>query len=92
MSPKGPTWRRHFDQLRPHFVSTEDTEPSDNHKLSNENSENNSLTSSLNQPNNNSTTYINPRLPTDNQFSYLNTRQSSRTRKQPIRYGSPVPN
>jgi hypothetical protein len=31
--PKGPTWRRHYDQLRPRYASPEDTEPGDQPSL-----------------------------------------------------------
>ena len=51
MSPKSPTGRRHFDQIRPQVISTKDTEPGDNPNLYNVNSKNNSLTFSLNQLN-----------------------------------------
>ena len=51
----------------------------------------NSSTSSLKQLNINSTsTYINPRLLIDSQVSYLHPRRSSRSRKPPVCYGSPV--
>ena len=92
MSPEGPTWRQHLDQLRPRVISIEDTEPGDNPNSYNVISENSFLTSSLNQLNINSTsTDINPRLPTDCQFCCLHLRRSSRTRKLPVGYGSPVP-
>ena len=83
--PRGPTWRRHFDQLRPRYGSDQDDDPCEipTSVLSTETlpagTDHASSSSSMNQRNN-------PRLPTGDEYGRHNLRRSARTKKPPKKY------
>ena len=76
---RGPTWRRHLDQLRPRYGSDQDDDPCEipTSVLSTETlpagTDHASSSSSMNQRNN-------PRLPTGDEYGRHNLRRSARTR------------
>ena len=76
--PRGPTWRRHLDQLRPRYGSDQDDDPCEipTSVLSTETlpagTDHASSSSSMNQRNN-------PRLPTGDEYGRHNLRRSART-------------
>ena len=80
--PRGPTWRRHLDQLRPRYGSDQDDDPCDipTSVLSTETlpagTDHASSSSSMNQRNN-------PRLPTGDEYGRHNLRRSARTKRPP---------
>ena len=71
--PRGPTWRRHLDQLRPRYGSDQDDDPCEIPRTDHASS------SSLNQRNN-------PRLPTGDEYGRHNPRRSARTKRPPKKY------
>ena len=83
--PRGPTWRRHLDQLRPRYGSDQDDDPCEipTSVLSTETlpagTDHASSSSSMNQRNN-------PRLPTGDEYGRHNLRRSARTKKLPKKY------
>ena len=83
--PRGPTWRRHLDQLRPRYGSDQDNDPCEipTSVLSTETlpagTEHASSSSSMNQRNN-------PRLPTGDEYGRHNLRRSARTKRPPKKY------
>ena len=83
--PRGPTWRRHLDQLRPRYGSDQDDDPCEipTSVLSTETlpagTDHASSSSSMNQRNN-------PRLPTGDEYGRHNLRRSARTKKPPKKY------
>ena len=83
--PRGPTWRRHFDQLRPRYGSDQDDDPCEipTSVLSTETlpagTDHASSSSSMNQRNN-------PRLPTGDEYGRHNLRRSARTKRPPKKY------
>ena len=83
--PRGPTWRRHLDQLRPRYGSDQDDDPCEipTSVLSTETlpagTDHASSSSSMNQRNN-------PRLPTGDEYGRYNPRQSARTKRPPKKY------
>ena len=83
--PRGPTWRRHLDQLRPRYGSDQDDDPCEipTSVLSTETlpagTDHASSSSSMNQRNN-------PRLPTGDEYGRHNLRQSARTKRPPKKY------
>ena len=80
--PRGPTWRRHLDQLRPRYGSDQDDDPCEipTSVLSTETlpagTDHASSSSSINQRNN-------PRLPTGDEYGRHNLRRSARTKRPP---------
>ena len=64
--PRGPTWRRHIDQLQPRHVTEEDLEPGDSPILD--------LQENTKEPRKRR----NPRHPTNNEYGPLNPRRSKR--------------
>ena len=80
--PRGPTWRRHLDQLRPRYGSDQDDDPCEipTSVLSTETlpagTDHASSSSSMNQRNN-------PRLPTGDEYGRHNLRRSARTKRPP---------
>ena len=78
--PRGPTWRRHLDQLRPRYGSDQDDDPCEipTSVLSAETlpagTDHASSSSSMNQRNN-------PRLPTGDEYGRYNPRRSARTKR-----------
>ena len=83
--PRGPTWRRHIDQLRPRYASDQDDDPCEipTSVLSTETlpagTDHASSSSSMNQRNN-------PRLPTGDEYGRHNPRRSARTKRPPKKY------
>ena len=83
--PRGPTWRRHLDQLRPRYGSDQDDDPCEipTSILSTETlpagTDHASSSSSMNQCNN-------PRLPTGDEYGRHNLRRSARTKRPPKKY------
>ena len=83
--PRGPTWRRHLDQLRPRYGSDQDDDPCEipPSVLSTETlpagTDHASSSSSMNQRNN-------PRLPTGDEYGRHNLRRSARTKRPPKKY------
>ena len=83
--PRGPTWRRHLDQLRPRYGSDQDDDPCEipTSVLSTETlpagTDHASSSSSMNQRNN-------PRLPTGDEYGRYNPRRSARTKRLPKKY------
>ena len=84
--PRGPTWRRHLDQLRPRYGSDQDDDdPCEipTSVLSTETlpagTDHASSSSSMNQCNN-------PRLPTGDKYGRHNLRRSARTKRPPKKY------
>ena len=83
--PRGPTWRRHLDQLRPRYGSDQDDDPCEipTSFLSTETlpagTDHASSSSSMNQRNN-------PRLPTGDEYERHNLRRSARTKRPPKKY------
>ena len=83
--PRGPTWRRHLDQLRPRYGSDQDDDPCEipMSVLSTETlpagTDHASSSSSMNQRNN-------PRLPTGDEYGRHNSRRSARTKRLPKKY------
>ena len=83
--PRGPTWRRHLDQLRPRYGSDQDDDPCEipTSVLSTETlpagTDHASSSSSMNQRNN-------PRLPTGDEYGRHNLRRSVRTKRPPKKY------
>ena len=83
--PRGPTWRRHLDQLRPRYGSDQDDDPCEipTSVLSTETlpagTDHASSSSSMNQRNN-------PRLPTGDEYGRHNLRRSARTKRPPEKY------
>ena len=83
--PRGPTWRRHLDQLRPRYGSDQDDDPCEipTSVLSTETlpagTDHASSSSSMNQRNN-------PRLPTGDEYGRYNPRRSARTKRPPKKY------
>ena len=83
--PRGPTWRRHLDQLRPRYGSDQDDDPCEipTSVLSTETlpagTDHASSSSSMNQRNN-------PRLPTGDEYGRHNPRRSARTKRPPKKY------
>ena len=83
--PRGPTWRRHLDQLRPRYGSDQDDDPCEipTSVLSTETlpagTDHASSSSSMNQRNN-------PRLPTGDEYGRHNIRRSARTKRPPKKY------
>ena len=83
--PRGPTWRRHFDQLRPRYGSDQDDDPCEipTSVLSTETlpagTDHASSSSSMNQRNN-------PRLPTGDEYGRHNLRRSARAKRPPKKY------
>ena len=84
--PRGPTWRRHLDQLRPRYGSDQDDDPCEipTSVLSTETlpagtDDHASSSSSMNQHNN-------PRLPTGDEYGRHNLRRSARTKRPPKKY------
>ena len=83
--PRGPTWRRHLDQLRPRYGSYQDDDPCEipTSVLSTETlpagTDHASSSSSMNQRNN-------PRLPTGDEYGRHNLRRSARTKRPPKKY------
>ena len=83
--PRGPTWRRHLDQLRPRYGSDQDDDPCEipTSVLSTETlpagTDHASSSSSINQRNN-------PRLPTGDEYGRHNLRRSARTKRPPKKY------
>ena len=83
--PRGPTWRRHLDQLRPRYGSDQDDDPCEipTSVLSTETlpagTDHASSSSSMNQRNN-------PRLPTGDEYRRHNPRRSARTKRPPKKY------
>ena len=83
--PRGPTWRRHLDQLRPRYGSDQDDDPCEipTSVLSTETlpagTDHASSSSSMNQRNN-------PRLPTGDEYGRHNLRPSARTKRPPKKY------
>ena len=83
--PRGPTWRRHLDQLRPRYGSDQDDDPCEipTSVLSTETppagTDYASSSSSMNQRNN-------PRLPTGDEYGRHNLRRSARTKRPPKKY------
>ena len=83
--PRGPTWRRHLDQLRPRYGSDQDDDPCEipTSVLSTETlpagTDHASSSSSMNQGNN-------PRLPTGDEYGRHNLRRSARTKRPPKKY------
>ena len=83
--PRGPTWRRHLDQLRPRYGSDQDDDPCEipTSVLSTETlpagTDHASSSSSMNQRNN-------PRLPTGDEYGRHNPRRSARTKRLPKKY------
>ena len=83
--PRGPTWRRHLDQLRPRYGSDQDDDPCEipTSVLSTETlpagTDHASSSSSMNQRNN-------PRLPTGDEYGRHNPRRSARTKRLPKNY------
>ena len=83
--PRGPTWRRHLDQLRPRYGSDQDDDPCEipTSVLSTETlpagTDHASSSSSMNQRNN-------PRLPTGDEYGRHNLRRSARTKRPPQKY------
>ena len=90
--PQGSIWRRHIDQLRPRFPSTEDDEPGEDYTLDSDNTPNS-------EQNNNApkcSTQDEPEslvqeskktLPHSPVYGPSNPPQSTRARKQRIFYG-----
>ena len=80
--PRGPTWRRHLDQLRPRYGSDQDDDPCEipTSVLSTETlpagTDHASSSSSMNQRNN-------PRLPIGDEYGRYNPRRSARTKRPP---------
>ena len=78
--PRGPTWRRHLDQLRPRYGSDQDDDPCEipTSVLSTETlpagTDHASSSSSMNQRNN-------PRLPTGDEYGRHNLRRSATTKR-----------
>ena len=83
--PRGPTWRRHLDQLRPRYGSDQDDDPCEipTSVLSPETlpagTDHASSSSSMNQRNN-------PRLPTGDEYGRHNLRRSARTKRPQKKY------
>ena len=83
--PRGPTWRRHLDQLRPRYGSDQDDDPCEipTSVLSTETlpagTDHASSSSSMNQRNN-------PRLPTGDEYGRHNLRRSARAKRPPKKY------
>ena len=83
--PRGPTWRRHLDQLRPRYGLDQDDDPCEipTSVLSTETlpagTDHASSSSSMNQRNN-------PRLPTGDEYGRHNLRRSARTKRPPKKY------
>ena len=83
--PRGPTWRRHLDQLQPRYGSDQDDDPCEipTSVLSTETlpagTDHASSSSSMNQRNN-------PRLPTGDEYGRHNLRRSARTKRPPKKY------
>ena len=83
--PRGPTWRRHLDQLRPRYGSDQDDDPCEipTSVLSTETlpagTDHASSSSLMNQRNN-------PRLPTGDEYGRHNLRRSARTKRPPKKY------
>ena len=83
--PRGPTWRRHLDQLRPRYGSDQDDDLCEipTSVLSTETlpagTDHASSSSSMNQRNN-------PRLPTGDEYGRHNLRRSARTKRPPKKY------
>ena len=82
--PRGPTWRRHLDQLRPRYGSDQDDDPCEipTSFLSTETlpaGTDHASSSSSNQRKN-------PRLPTGDEYGRHNPRRSARTKRLPKKY------
>ena len=83
--PRGPTWRRHLDQLRPRYDSDQDDDPCEipTSVLSTETlpagTDHASSSSSMNQRSN-------PRLPTGDEYGRHNLQRSARTKRPPKKY------
>ena len=83
--PRGPTWRRHLDQLRPRYGSDQDDDPCEipTSVLSTETlpagTDHASSSSSMNKRNN-------PRLPTGDEYGRHNLRRSARAKRPPKKY------
>ena len=83
--PRGPTWRRHLDQLRPRYGSDQDDDLCEipTSVLSTETlpagTDHASSSSLMNQRNN-------PRLPTGDEYGRHNPRRSARTKRPPKKY------
>ena len=82
--PRGPTWRRHLDQLRPRYGSDQDDDPCEvpTSILSTETlpaRTDQASSSSSNQRNN-------PRLPTRDECGRHNPQRSARTKRLPKKY------
>jgi len=76
--PKGPTWRRHVDQLRPRYGVQHDADPGDEFEISagtNEQQEPPITTEITNRPRRN------PRLPDGDEYGRHNPRRSQRRPK-----------
>lgn len=78
--PRGPTWTRHIDQLRPRYGPEEDAEPGEEPSLGAA-SEGQVDPASPEQRAEQSQKKRNPRLPTGNEFGPDNPRRSERLRK-----------
>ena len=84
--PRGPTWRRHFEQLRPRFGADEDSEPGDSPPTPmNTNrveiSQPAPICDSDPNPGTGQASNKNPRLPRGTNLGMNNPRRSSRPRK-----------
>ena len=79
--PRGPTWRRHLDQLRPRYGTEHDDEPAPEVEAS---SESNTVSNDEldNQP---KPTRRNPRQPDGSEYGAHHPRRSKRTVKPPVR-------
>lgn len=85
VSPRGPTWRRHIEQLRPRYGVEEDADPGDaptlptHHKNNKQKQEEDDAPRHVKRPN--------PRLPmmTDDQYGPDNPRRSERLRQKEIK-------
>ena len=89
--PRGPTWRRHIEQLRPRFDADEDSEPGDSPPAPmNTDRVEIPQPSPICDPDPNPGTgqasNKNPRLPRGTNFGMNNPRRSSRPRKRPLKY------
>ena len=86
--PRGPTWRRHIDQLRPCYGVDQDTDPGDTSAPS-------SLTQVPDSPQADQDVVVppsvhqrqNPRMPQGKQYGPCNPRSSKRISKPPQRWG-----
>ena len=83
--PRGPTWRRHVDQLRPRYGVEHDTEPAED--LYGPSTPPDDLVPTQTETREDTNQRVNPRMPSGTEYGPHNPRRSQRTSQPPVRYG-----